>query len=285
MTLAETFQKVQEERGALGAFNVSTLAQVKAIVAAARALEASVILEMSPGEADFLGIDLLAKIREGLAEGSPAPLFLNLDHARDVGNIEKALAAGFDMVHFDGSDLPLEENIARTKEVVALAHEKGALAEGEIDQAGGHSVLRSGAGEKVLTDPAEARRFVAETGVDVLAAFCGNLHGVYEQPLALDLDHLARVKEAAGCYLSLHGGSGVKEGDLQAAAAQGISKVNVNTELRLAWSQALRKALIDNPEEIVPYKVLAPVVDAVRQVVERKVELLGGGEARVGDSW
>ena len=241
MTLAETFQKVQENQGALGAFNVSTLAQVRAIAAAAQTLEAPVILEMSPGEADFLGIETLAAAVGALRRGSTAPLFLNLDHARDLVNVEKALAVGFDMVHFDGSDLPLEENIARTKEVVALARGRGALVEGEIDQAGGHSTLRPGVGERVLTDPEVAARFVAETGVDVLAVFCGNLHGVYAQPLALDLDHLAQVKEAAGCYLSLHGGSGVKEDDLRGAVRAGVVKVNVNTELRLAWSQSLRK--------------------------------------------
>ena len=313
MTLKETFQRAQSGGFALGAFNVSTLEQIRAIVAAVDALKSPVILEVSPGEAEFLGIETLAAVRDSLVANhvnSPNPakekrqalrnfsepasgelagsfpsgsIFLNLDHARDLESIKRALEAGFDMVHFDGSELSFAENIERTREVVETAHREGALVEGEIDRAGGHSVLKSEIGDKVLTDPEKAAQFVSETGVDILACFFGNLHGVYGEELALDLGHLAKIKKSVesvpksvqSVFFSMHGGSGVKEEDVREAVKGGIVKVNVNTELRLAWSEALRDSLAKNPEEIVPYKVLIPVVEQVQEVVENKIKLLG----------
>lgn len=300
MKLKNVFNNALEQGYSLGAFNVSTLDQVKAILNAALEKRTPVILELSPGEAEFFGIEVLAGIRDGVVkdpaageiskeianftarqEGRPA-IFLNLDHADDMDSIKRALEAGFDMVHFDGSELPFEENVAQTTRVVELARKYNALVEGEIDQAGGHSIVKEDEGQKVLTEPEKAAEFISRTGVDILACFFGNLHGVYSKELELDFSHFQEIqasvrsvsKSALSAFFSLHGGSGVKASDLSKAAKSGIVKVNFNTELRQAWANSLRESLAADTEQIVPYKVLPPVIEAVQDVVEGKIKLL-----------
>lgn len=271
--LREQFAKANQGGWAIGAFNVATLEPVKAVVAAGAKRKVPVILEMSPNEAEFLGVETLAALVATYRGEKRAPLFLNLDHAQDLEIIKLALTTGFDMVHFDGSSLPPEENIARTKEVVKLAHEQGALVEGEIDAAKGGSVVHVGVPEKILTSPEQAADFVTRTGVDLLAVFFGNLHGVYRGE-SLDLGHLEKIKQAVKCFLTLHGGSGLSGEDLRGAVQRGIVKVNINTELRLAWSESLRQSLVQNPEEIVPYRILPSVVEDITAVVEEKLGFL-----------
>jgi len=288
MKLLKTLQKARKSGFAVGAFNVSTFAQIKAVARAVRKHRVPTILEMSPGEAEFLGIETLAVIVKNLRASQGLPIFLNLDHAQKIENIQRALTAGFDLVHFDGSELPLNENIIKTREVVRLAHEAGVLVEGEIDQAGKHSTVNPGEGRSILTDPGKAARFVSETGVDILACFFGNLHGVYNHELELDLDHFLKIERAveearaseSPMFFSLHGGSGVRGEDVRGAVREGIVKVNINTELRLAWARALRESLDRNRGEIVPYRILPPVVDRILSVVESKIELLDGSTDR-----
>ncbi|MEA2020314.1 MAG: class II fructose-bisphosphate aldolase [Patescibacteria group bacterium] len=275
MDLNSVLQKARQGSFALGAFNISTLEHFKAVVGACEKGN-PVIAEMSSGEAEFFGIENFASLALHYRRDLDYPLFLNLDHAQELSKIEKALQCGFDMVHFDGSHLPLEENILQTKEVVELARDYGALVEGELDQAGGHSTIKDKQGTPVFTAVDDATRFVSETGVDLLACFFGNLHGVYGEELSLDLDHLQNLSTKLNCFISMHGGSGVRTDDVQKAAQGAVVKVNVNTELRMAWSTALREALENSPEEIVPYKVLPPVVESIKGVVERKLALLHG---------
>jgi len=284
MNLRKIFEKAQAEKFALGAFNVSTLEHVKAVLAAAKKKNAPVMLELSPGEASFFGVELLGVIRDSFSKVEDQPqIYLNLDHARDVSSVERALEVGFDMVHFDGSDLPFQENIRITKAVVEKAHEIGTLVEGEFDKAGGHSTVKVTKGSVVLTDPQRAAEFVSKTGVDLLACFFGNLHGVYSRELELNFSHFKKVEEAVcgACsgldhevFFSLHGGSGVKALDLSNAAKKIIVKMNFNTELRQAWASSLRESLNAEPEQIVPYKLLPPVVDAVGSIIESKIDLL-----------
>ncbi|MFW6109981.1 MAG: class II fructose-bisphosphate aldolase [Patescibacteria group bacterium] len=296
MSLRTTFKKYRKQSASLGAFNLSTVSQLKAAVAAACDLQTPLILELSPGEAGFFGIETLAGIRDSLVEiraefcstvrigDADLPnIYLNLDHAESINTIKRALEAGFDMVHFDGSELPFEENIAKSKSVVEIARKYNALVEGEIDQAGGHSTVKSEVGKKVMTDPKKAADFVSKTGVDILACFFGNLHGVYSKELELDFNHFQKIKMSieSACpgrsrrvFFSLHGGSGVRAGDLSKAAGQGIAKMNFNTELRQAWASSLRESLAKKKGEIVPYKVLPPVIGSVREVVEEKLRLI-----------
>ncbi len=274
MELRETLQILKKKGAALGAFNVSTLEHFKAVLGASEP-RIPVILEMSPGEASFFGIQNLSSLVSYYRQELDRPIFLNLDHARDISDIEEALKSGFDMVHFDGSHLSWEENVLQTKKVVEMAKDYHALVEGEIDQAGGHSVVKAGGGLVVLTDPQEAAKFVAETGIDILACFFGNLHGVYNRELRLDFGHLDGLSSRLNCFISMHGGSGVRAADVRRAAKKDVVKMNVSTELRVAWAKAIRKSLVDDREEIVPYKILPPVIDAVQSVVADKIDLLG----------
>ncbi len=275
MHLRNFLQEARQEHFALGAFNISTLEQFKAIIGLC-GTKLPIIVEMSSGEAQFFGIENLASLVLYYRQEGGYPLFLNLDHARKLSEIERALQCGFDLVHFDGSHLSLEENILQTKRVVELARDYDALVEGELDQAGGHSTVKPGVGEPILTNPEQAAHFVSETNVDLLACFFGNLHGMYGKELRLNFEHLQQLSTKLDCFISMHGGSGVRAEDVREAASAAVVKVNVNTELRLAWSEALRESLASNPEEIVPYKVLPPVVEKIQNVVERKLALLNG---------
>lgn len=197
--------------------------------------------------------------------------------------VKQAMDAGYDMVHFDGSKLPFDENVKITQEVVKYAKKKGILVEGEIGRIAtdsskvysGHFEIK----ETDLTKPEEALEYLKKTGVHLLAVSVGNFHGIEAsgQDPNLRLDVLQQIKNAIGdkAQLVLHGGSGTPEKDIQQAIAIGIAKVNINTELRMAFTGALRKTLTDNPDEIVPYKFLVAPKTAMATVVEQKMKLFG----------
>jgi len=176
--------------------------------------------------------------------------------------------------------LPYEENVKITKAVVEQAHQKGVLVEGEIDKILGNSTPHQEEAESVqasgnYTDPEKAADFVKQTGVDILAAFVGNLHGTYPQPPRLDLERLKIIAEKLPCFLSLHGGSGLVEEDIKKAVTIGrVVKVNVNTELRIAYKETLENVL-KGSEEVAIYKIMPPVMAAVQKVVEEKIQLFG----------
>ncbi|MFH1181312.1 MAG: class II fructose-bisphosphate aldolase, partial [bacterium] len=189
-----------------------------------------------------------------------------LDHGKSLEYIRGAIEAGYDAVHFDGSQLPLEENIRITKEVVKLARKKGILTEGEVGVIGGE-----------LTRPEEAAKFVKETKVDNLAVNLGTLHGMpekWEDFETIDLERLKEIKEAAGNIgLVLHGGSGVSAEEIKKAIKQGIVKINISSELRSAFTKTLKEVLAKNPGEMIPYKYMPAVIDGVQKIVEEKIKL------------
>ncbi|MDP3888641.1 MAG: class II fructose-bisphosphate aldolase [bacterium] len=279
MKLKELLTRAQNEGFAIGAFNASDLVTIRAIAQAAKNLNAPVIIETSPGETDFLGLkNLSCLIRNYQKEGNL--IFANLDHAESEEIIEEAVESGFNMVHFDGSKMELEENIAQSLQVVGLAHQKGILVEGEIDHIEGHSQKNLQTAESLqktsgYTNPEKAVVFVKETGVDILAVAIGNLHGVFQTEEKIDLERLRNIRENLSCFFSLHGSSGIVEEEIRKAIQIGkIVKINVNTDLRLAYRRAL-DAVIGESEEVVPYKLFAPVVEAVQKVVEEKIRLFG----------
>lgn len=279
--LAEALEKARQGGYALGAFNVCDLVAFKAVTQTAQKLSAPVIIESSPGESEFLGIKNLARLTESFRQSEDLPIFLNLDHSQLPPEIEKAVNAGFDMVHFDGSDLPLEENVNKTKMVVSWAHPKGVIVEAEMDKVTGESRPHREGPESVqaaglYTDPERATSFIKQTEADILAVFVGNVHGSYRQPIRLDLERLKLIREKTNSLFSLHGGSGIDEADLKKAIKLGgIVKINVSTDLRAVYRKALDKSLQDDPEEVRGYKLFAPVVDAVSKVVEEKIKLFG----------
>lgn len=265
---------------AIGAFNVSELLTLKAVVNAAVKLRAPVIIETSSGETNFIGDRIQTAILREYEKVAHLPILINLDHAKSAAVVRHALAAGFDMLHFDGSELSVAQNVRILKSLVPLAHASHRLVEGERDHITGSSEwhrrtkMEQEQQRGRYTDPDEAHAFVQATNIDIFASFIGNVHGVFANEESLDIPLLKKIHTAVPCWLSLHGGSGIRATDVRAAIRHGITKVNVNTELRLAYVAAVRRA-VRSTHEIAPYKLFPPVITAVQKVVEQKIKLFG----------
>ncbi|MBI4837397.1 MAG: class II fructose-bisphosphate aldolase [Candidatus Portnoybacteria bacterium] len=293
----DILKSAQKGKYAIGSFNFSTAEILKAIVLAAKDLNSPIIVSTSEGEAEFIGMREAAALVKAWRAGTKLPIFLNLDHGKSLKSIKKALAASYDMVHFDGSELSCEKNITETKKVADFAcdfektFDKRVIIEGELGYLRGSSSLHKQKLEikpEDLTNPERAKEFVEKTGVDSLAIAIGNAHGVFieggpalrslgEGGERLYLDRLAQIKEAVGekVFLVLHGGSGIPDEDVKKSIESGIAKVNVNTELRVAYKEALDKELKEKSEETTPHKILEPSLEAVKKVVEEKIRLFG----------
>lgn len=277
------FEKADKENWAVGQFNFSTLTQLEGIVKAGKNFEVPLILGTSEGEVGFLGFETAVQLRDVFKKKTGLPLFLNLDHGKSKKIVESACESGYDMVHFDGSELPFEENIKRTKEVVEYAKNLGVLVEGEVGILGTSSseINDFEIKEEHLTDPEEAEIFVKETGVDCLAVSIGNFHGIKEkgENPKIEMERLKDIKRKIGdVFLVLHGGSGISGNDIEESIKSGIVKINVNTELRKAFTENLRKILNNDPETITPYKYFPFVMEKVREVVENKIKLFYNGK-------
>lgn len=282
MLLKDYFQKAQKDKWAIGQFNISNLETLKAIIQAAQNLQSPVIIGTSEGESGFLGLRQAVALVKSFKEETGFPVFLNLDHGKTLDYIKEAIDSGYEAVHFDGSRLSLKENIEITKEVAAYGHNKGVWVEGEVGMIKGSSEIHK---EKIavkkedLTDPDEALEFVKETGVDSLAINIGLFHGVdvFGKKPAVNFERLKEIKEKVGerASLVLHGGSGVSEKDIKAAIELGIKKININTELRLAFTNSLKNVLKEKQEETTPYRYMPDVIEAVKKVVEEKIKLFG----------
>jgi fructose-bisphosphate aldolase class II len=281
-SLREVLSQARSEGVAVGHFNVSDLAALKAIVGAARDLKLPVMIGVSEGERGFTGVLQIAALVRSYREESAYPIFLNADHTHSIAKAEEAARAGFDEIIFDGSSLPFEKNIAETKKAVELIKSinPNCMVEGEIGYIGSSSDLMEKApeGMDALTTPAEAKEFVAATGVDVLAPAVGNMHGLLESMVSgkvqkrLDLERIAALRDAAGVFMTLHGGSGTNDDDFKKAIKAGMTIVHVNTEIRLAWRRSMEASLAAD-KSVVPYKILVPVVAAIQKVVDARLRL------------
>ena len=283
MTLRNVLDRAQSEGVAVGHFNVSDLVLLKAVFASAQELNVPVIVGASEGERKFLGARQLAALVKSLREEHGFPIFLNADHTHSLDSAIAAAEAGFDSVVFDLSALPFEENIKQTKQALETLKSinPAILVEGEIGDIGTGSEIHESVPDrsKNLTTPEEAKEFVERTGVDILAPAVGNMHGMLQTMVQgdvrkrLNLARIREIKDATGCLLTLHGGSGTDDGDFQRAITAGINIVHINTELRVAWRQGLEDALAKNPHEIVPYKLLPTAEESVKQVVLERLRL------------
>ena len=282
MTAKEWFTRARKEHFAIGAFNIDTLDIFKAIMIAAQKKKSPVMVEFSPGEVKYFGMKNVVDMVVNAREEYKIPILLNLDHGRPIELCMEAIEqSGFDDIHFDGSELEFSENVRETKKVAAAAHKKGLLVEGEIDKISGSSEKHE---ENIdleqlknsYTKVENASKFVTETGVDILAAIFGNIHGTFPVQPDLDIDLLRRIAQAVpDTFLSLHGGSGIAADQVKAAIAEGIVKVNVNTELRVAYRDALVEELGENPKEYKIYDLSPDVIMAVASVVENKIDVFG----------
>jgi len=275
-------EKAQIGRYAVGQFNVSTDEQITAIIEAAKNLNSPVIIGTSEGERDFIGVEQIVALVDSWQKESGLPIILNADHCKTFESTKQVIDAGYSSVHFDGSELPFDRNVEISRRIVEYAKSvnPNIIVEGELGYLPGGSDIH---GEvkinvKDLTVPEEARDFVQKTKVDSLAIAIGNIHGMKADAADphLYLDRLEDIKRAVpNVFLVLHGGSGTPENDIREAIKLGVIKININTEIRLAYKEALKKFLEENLDELKTYKILSPAMEAVKKVVENKIKLFG----------
>jgi len=298
VTNKELLSAARREAYAVGAFNIQNLESLLAVVEAAAEEKSPVIVAITPGAIKYGGLKYLTALVKKAAEDSPVPMSLHLDHGEDVETVSKCLEAGFTSVMIDGSHLPFEENIALTRRVVELAHPKGVSVEGELGRLAGVEEKTVEEREAVLTDPNEAKEFVRRTGVDALAVSIGTSHGAYKfkgEP-KLDFERLKLIREKVDVPLVLHGASsvpqwiiekatkygaeltgakGIPEDHIKKAISLGITKINIDTDLRLAFTGTIREVLANQPKEFDPRKILGPAREAMKEVVKAKMRLFG----------
>lgn len=285
MTLKEAIVWAEEKGVALGHFNISEIAALRAIVRAAGELKVPVLIGTSEGEAEFVDMDIARAMVSDEVKDTGQAIFLNADHFKKMEKVEEAANAGYDSIIFDGAKLPIEENIQKTKEATDLIKSinPDTLVEGELGYIGESSKLLDGVPEgasindDALPTPDDAKRFVTETGVDLLAPAVGNLHGMFKNAAnpRLNIGLIKEIKDAAGVPLVLHGGSGVSDEDFVSAIQAGMRIVHINTEIRIAWRRGMEKALEDK-DQITPYKLLPESEEEIYKVVLKRLKLFSG---------
>jgi fructose-bisphosphate aldolase class II len=283
---------------AVGAFNINNLESLLAVAEAASDEKSPAIIAVTPSAIKYAGLPYLAKIARTAAESASVPMSLHLDHGENFETASKCIEAGFTSVMIDGSFLKFEENIALTKQVVNFAHSKGVSVEAELGRLAGVEESTVEEKEAVLTDPNVAKEFVETTGVDALAVAIGTSHGAYKfkaEP-KLDFERLRVIKERVAVPLVLHGASsvpqwiiekatkygaelagakGIPESNIKQAISLGIAKINIDTDLRLAFTATVREVLANSPKEFDPRKILGPAKEAMKEVVKGKMRLFG----------
>jgi fructose-bisphosphate aldolase class II len=278
-TLKSAVEAAWDKKIALGHFNLSDSNQFNAVLAAAAALGQPVLVGVSEGERKFFGVRNIAAM-VAAARAAGIEVYLNADHTYSLDGCKEVIDAGFDSVIFDGSHLPMEENIATTKSVVEYARASGreVLVEGEIGRIGTSSKLLTvppADMDKDLTTTDEAVMFVQGSGVDMLAPAVGTMHGrlIGGGEPKIDLQRIADIRAAVGIPLVLHGGSGTSDDDLASAGKQGCSIVHINTDIRVAYRKGIEASLAADAQEIAPYKFLAGGVDGVEKMTEKYIRL------------
>lgn len=278
ITSKDLFKKAKKGGWAVGAFNTSDIEITKGIIEAAEELSSPIIIETSEGEMDFLSPDLAVAEVRALAKKAKIPVVLHLDHGKSFEACKRAIGAGYTSVHIDGSSMELAENLEVTKKVSDFVKRKKLTVEGEIGHVPGSSENHSheiSIDEGMFTDPKVAADFVKKTDVDILAVSIGNIHGIYTTPPKLDIERLKNIVKKTGKCISLHGGSGIPKNQIRKAIENGVVKVNVNTELRLAFKEGLLHEFNVHPDNVVPYKYLPAGKEAVKKVVMEKIRLFG----------
>lgn len=286
-TLREYIKEAEEKGVAIGHFNISNLETLHGIYSAATKLNVPVVIGVSEGEEVFVGLEEAVALVQTIRERDNYPIFLNADHHASFESVKNSIDAGFDAVIIDAAKLPYEENVAVTKQCVEYAREvskntgRDILVEAELGYIGSGSDMKDSIpeGAGILTNPDEAKRFVKETGIDLLAPSVGSIHGLIKSgKLHINAELVKEIRQAVGIPLVLHGGSGLRDEDFTNAISSGIAMVHINSEIRLAFKEAVEKSIDTNPTEITPAKILQPAVDAIEQVVEARLKLFNGIE-------
>ncbi|MFE5937454.1 ketose-bisphosphate aldolase [Streptomyces sp. NPDC056470] len=272
-TTGEIVLEARERAAGAGAFNVIQIEHAQAIVAGAEAAGRPVILQISENTARYHGaLEPIALAALAIARRASVPVAVHLDHAESPDLVREAVALGFGSVMFDASTLPYEENVAATREMTEYCHRENVWVEAELGEVGGKDGAHA---PGVRTDPAEARAFVAATGVDALAVAVGSSHAMLTRDAVLDLGLVSRLREAVDVPLVLHGSSGVGDADLGRAVGAGMTKVNVATHLNKAFTGAVRTHLGENATTVDPRRYLGPARTAVAEAVSHLLGVLG----------
>lgn len=278
--IKELFKENIVGQFAYPAFNTMNLEITQGIIAAAEALNAPVIMEVSEGAIKFAGLTTLYEIMATLAQRAKVPVALHMDHGKDMDQLKRGIELGFSSVMIDHSGLSYDENVRDTKAMVDFAHAHGAWVQGEIGKIrGNEDWVNVTDAEALLTDPEDAFKFYQATGVDTLASAVGTVHGIIKirggVTPQVDIKRIGQIHEKVNIPLVLHGASGVDENVTAEAIKNGIAIINIDTELRIAYSDALRKSLTDQPEEVDPRHIMKPVIEAVKIVAEKKLKQFG----------
>lgn len=283
-------QRTRAQKFAVGAFNIDNQETLIAVARAASKLNAPVLVEVSHGEVKALGLNNIRDMVDNYKREYGVEIYLNLDHSPTVADCIKAIDHGFEFIHIDISqadhEASEEEIIEATKQVVDYAKFTGAIVESEPHYfMGGSNYFDEEIDyeevKKTFSSPSKAAYFVNKTGIDTFAAAVGNLHGKYKAPKQLDLGLLAEIREALECNISLHGGSGTPMHFYTEAAQMGVSKININSDMRVAFRKGLEKVLEQNPNEYAVIKLMDRVKDQVQQVVEDKIAAFGSANKAV----
>lgn len=261
---------------AVGAFNCNNMEIVQAIIAAAEQEKSPVIIQASQGAIKYAGLPYIVSLVRTAAEQASVPVALHLDHGTSFDQVIQCIGSGFTSVMIDWSKYPLEENIAMTKQILSVARPLGVSVEAELGKIGGtEDDVTVSDREATFTDPDEAARFVEETGIRSLAVAIGTAHGQYKGEPKLDFDRLKEIVEKTNIPIVLHGSSGVPDAALQEAVRLGVCKINIDTNIREAFTEGVREALAANPNEIDPRKIIGPARDKMIERVSEKMRVFG----------
>lgn len=282
--------RASEEKFAAGAFNLDNQETLKAVCRAALAKKSPVLVEVSHDEAESIGLDNVRDMVDNYKQELGIEIYINLDHSPSVEAAIDGIEAGFEFIHLDVNEsgkISLEEVIDKTMQVVNYARLSGAIVESEPRYFASNSdvykkKLNYDEIRKTFSNPQEAKDFASATGIDIYAAAIGNLHGTYPAPKVLDIELLEEIHKSVDCLISLHGGSGTPSHYFKHAIKTGVTKININTDMRVAFRTALEKSLKDNPHEASVMKLMDSVISAVQIVVEEKIDMFGSaGKAKV----
>jgi len=280
VTTKEMLKEAQKGRYGIGAFNANNMEIIQAIIETAEEEKAPVILQASQGAIKYAGLDMIVAIVKVMAEKAKIPVALHLDHGTDYYQNIKCLRAGFTSLMYDGSKLPFDENVEMTKKVVEMAHVCDIPVEAELGQIGkmGESDEPGVALEKVkesMAVPEEAAKFVELTGIDSLAAAVGTIHGCRTPFAKLDIPRIERIRELTGVPLVLHGASGANDEEVRKGINAGICKINIDTRIRMKFTEKIREIITKNPQEIDPRKILGPAKDAAKEIIRDRMRVFG----------
>jgi fructose-bisphosphate aldolase class II len=280
VTTKEMLKEAQKGRYGIGAFNANNMEIIQAIIETAEEEKSPVILQASQGAIKYAGLDMIVAIVKIMAEKADVPVALHLDHGTDYYQNIKCLRAGFTSLMYDGSKLPFDENVKMTKKVVEMAHACDIPVEAELGQIGkmGDSDEPGVALDRVkesMAVPEEAVKFVKLTEIDFLAAAVGTIHGCRTPFAKLDIPRIEKIRELTGVPLVLHGASGADDEEIKKGIAAGICKINIDTRIRMQFTEKMREVIKTNPQEIDPRKILGPAKEAAKEIIRDRIRVFG----------